>query len=408
MKTQIKNFLFGSIRTDSKIFDWCYLLFRVYAGLSIADGAGLSKVFHKINEKGDDSWNNLAFGAGDWFIKQVGDLGFTFISPTFWAYLAVYGEFIGGLLIAFGIFTRISSIQLAFQFFVVAFIWYGDPVPFIGMYYQQLIFWSFVLTFAVGDGKYSLATLFTRRKKLMELSKPILASVSFLLMTFISQAQMGSLSTEPARTEQSRVSFTVKNPTLKNKTLDFKSYDNQSKIIAAYGYGLNAMASHATNMPVPTYVYEEKNGIKELLFVVTKADDGKTFSVTQKYEISREQYFDAANGEMKLKNALKAKEDNSIESIANRKGLKLVRVHIKSSSWLPSMTHVRYELPWGNDKQMGFSGTISKFKDRGVMLPIGTKIYQCSDKFWDSNTKFTEKLILIVENKKDELTAIMN
>ena len=52
MKTQIKNFLFGSINTDSKVFDWSYLLFRIYAGLSIADGAGLSKVFHKINEKG--------------------------------------------------------------------------------------------------------------------------------------------------------------------------------------------------------------------------------------------------------------------------------------------------------------------------------------------------------------------
>ena len=219
-----------------------------------------------------------------------------------------------------------------------------------------------------------------------------------LLITFISQAQ-----TEPAR-----VSFTVKNPTLKNKILDFKSYDNQSKMIAAYGYGLNALASHATNMPVPVYVFEENNGKKELLFVVTKDDNGKTFSLTQKYEISREQYLDAANGEMKLKNAEKAKEDNSIESVATRKGIKLVKVHIKGSSWLPSMAHVRYELPWGNDKQTGFSGTISKFKDRGVMLPIGTKIYQCSDKFWDKNTKFTEKLILIVDDKINNSIALMS
>jgi uncharacterized membrane protein YphA (DoxX/SURF4 family) len=403
MKMQIKNFLFGSIKTDSKVFDWCYLLFRVYAGLSIADGAGLSKVFHKINEKGDESWSNLAFGAGDWFVKQVGDLGFTFISPTFWAYLAVYGEFIGGLLIAFGIFTRISSIQLAFQFFVVAFIWYGDPAPMIGMYYQQLIFWSFVMTFAVGDGKYSLATLFSRRKKLSKISKPALATVCLLLITFMSEAQTGSPSAEPAR-----VSFSVKNPSLKNKTLDFKSYDKHSKMIGAYGYGLNGLATHATNMPSPCYVYEEKNGKKELLFVVTKDDDGKTFSVNHKYEISREQYLDAANGEMKLKNKERTKEDNSIESVATKKGIKLVKVHIKGSSWLPSMAHVRYELPWGNDKQTGFSGTISKFKDRGIMLPVGTKIFQCSDKFWDSDTKFTERLVLTIEDKKDELTAIMN
>ena len=248
MKTQIKNFLLGSLQTDSKVFDWSYLLFRIYAGLSIATGAGLSKVFHKINEKGDESWNNLAFGTGDWFIKQVGEIGFTFISPTFWAYLAVYGEFIGGLLIAFGIFTRLSSIQLAFQFFIVAFVWYDSPAPMIGMYYQQLIFWSFVMTFAVGDGSYSLATLFSRKNKALVISKPILATVLLSLITFASQAQ-----TEPAR-----VSFTVKNPSMKAKTLDFKSYDNQSKMTGGYGYGLNALASHATNMPCPTYVYEEK------------------------------------------------------------------------------------------------------------------------------------------------------
>jgi hypothetical protein len=227
--------------------------------------------------------------------------------------------------------------------------------------------------------------------------------VCTLLITFMSQAQTGSPSTEPAR-----VSFTVKNPTLKNKTLDFKSYDSQLKMIAAYGYGLNALASHATNMPVPTYIYEEKEGKKELLFVVTKEDNGKTFSVTQKYEISREQYLDAANGEMKLKNAEKVKEDNSIESIAKRKGLKLITVNIKGSSWLPSMAHVRYELPWGNDNQLGFSSSLSKFNGRDLTLPIGTKIYQCSDKYWDRNTKFTEKHILTVDDSKSEMKVVLN
>jgi uncharacterized membrane protein YphA (DoxX/SURF4 family) len=401
MKTQIKNFLFGSINTDSKVFDWCYLLFRVYAGLSIADGAGLSKVFHKINEKGDESWSNLAFGTGDWFVKQVGDLGFTFISPTLWAYLAVYGEFIGGLLIAFGIYTRISSIQLAFQFFIVAFVWYDNPYPFLGMYYQQLIFWSFVMTFAVGDGKYSMATLISRKKKSIELSKPILATVCFLLIIFTSQAQTGLPSTETIR-----VSFTVKNPTLKNKTLDFKSYDSQSKMIAAYGYSLNAMATHATNMPAPTYVYEEKNGTKELLFVVTKADDGKTFSVTQEYEISREQYLDAANGEMKLKESEKVREGNSIENIAKHKGIKLVNVSIKGSSWMLKQVFIRYELPWGNDKAIGFSSTLSKFGMHQEALPVGTKVYQCSGNYWEKNSKHTEKLLLTVENDKDNSVTL--
>ena len=229
-----------------------------------------------------------------------------------------------------------------------------------------------------------------------------------LLITFISQAQTGSPSTGSPSTEPARVSFTVKNPTLKNKTLDFKSYDSQSKMIAGYGYGMNAMATHATNMPVPTYVYEEKDGKKELLFVVKKEDDGKVFSVTQKYEISREQYLDAANGEMKLKNAENLKEGNSIESIAAKKGIKVVGVNIKGSSWFSSMAYVRYELPWGNDNQIGFSSTLSKFQGRYVLLPVGTKVYQCSDKYWSKTTKFTEKLILTVDGAKDDYTVTLN
>jgi uncharacterized membrane protein YphA (DoxX/SURF4 family) len=399
MKTQIKNFLFGSIQTESsKVFDWSYLLFRIYAGLSIADGAGLSKVFHKINEKGDDSWSNLAFGTSDWFVKQVGDLGFTFISPSFWAYLAVYGEFIGGLLIAFGIFTRLSSIQLAFQFFIVAFVWYGDPAPMIGMYYQQLIFWSFVMTFAVGDGKYSLATLFSRKKKSIEFPKPVLATVCFLFMTFMSQAQ----------TEPTRVSFTIKNPSLKSKMVDFKSYSaSHERFTSGYGYLLNGLASHAINLPVPVYVFKDVKGEKELLFVVTAKDNGKTYNVNEDYEISREQWLEAARAEMNQRNFEKAKEDNSIENIAKKKGLKLVNINVKGSSWMPSMAHVRYQLPWGTDNQLGFSSSLSKFNGRDLILPVGTKVYQCSDKYWDRNTKFTEKCILTVDDKKSDITVII-
>lgn len=399
MKTQIKNFLFGSIQTDSKVFDWSYLLFRIYTGLSIANGAGLSKVFHKINEKGDDSWSNLAFGTSEWFVKQVGDLGFTFISPTFWAYLAIYGEFIGGLLIALGIFTRLSSIQLAFQFFVVSFIWYNEPVPMIGMYYQQLIFWSFVMTFAVGDGKYSLATLISSKKQSLSFVKPVLATLCLSFVTFASQAQ-----TEPAR-----VSFTIKNPSLKSKMVDFKSYSStHERFTAGYGYGLNGLASHAVNLPAPVYVYVEKNGEKELLFVVNQKDNGRTYSVNDEYEVSREQCLEAARAEMNQRNFEKAKEDNSVENIAKKKGLKLVSVTVKGSSWFPSMAHVRYELPWGKDNQLGFSTSLSKFSSQGLTLPVGTKIYQCSDKYWSRDTKFTEKLILTVDDKKSDLTVVIN
>ena len=159
------KFIFGASNLNDLFFEISWLLFRLHVGLSIAIGAGLPKVFHKINESGDLSWKNLGVGVPGWFIKQVGEIGFRIPNPSFWAYLAVYGEFIGGLLIAVGLLTRISAIQLAFQFFVVSFIWYKDPAPIVGMYFQQLIFWAFVIVAAKGGGKFSLDHLFWLRKK---------------------------------------------------------------------------------------------------------------------------------------------------------------------------------------------------------------------------------------------------
>lgn len=228
-----------------------------------------------------------------------------------------------------------------------------------------------------------------------QITKIIIACFSFI--AFISQAQT------------TRVSFTIKNPSLKSRTVDFKSYSSTNeRFMAGYGYGLNALASHAVNLPAPVYVFVEKNGKNELIFVVTEKDNGKTYNVNDEYEISREQYLEAARAEMNQRNFEKAKEDNSVENIAKKKGLKLVSVTVKGSSWFPSMAHVRYELPWGNDKQTGFSGSLSKFNGRDLMLPIGSKIYQCSDKYWDKNTKFTEKLILTVDDKKSDLTIVLN
>ena len=230
-----------------------------------------------------------------------------------------------------------------------------------------------------------------------QIKKIIIACLTFI--TFISQAQI-----EPAR-----VSFTIKNPSLKSKLIDFKSYSaSHERFTSGYGYGLNGLATHAVNLPVPVYVFQEKNGKNELIFVVTEKDNGKTYNVNEEYEISREQYLAAARANMNQRNYDKAKDDNSMENIAKKKGLKLVNVNIKGSSWLPSMAHVRYELPWGRDNQLGFSGSLSKFNGRDLMLPVGTKIYRCSNKYWDRDTKFTEKLILTVDEAKSDLTVVLN
>lgn len=138
----MKQFFFGSIFNGNKVFDIAWLLFRFYIGFSIAAGAGWPKM-HDI-------------GAPGWFIEQVGKLGFTFPSPAFWAAAAAWGEFIGGLCIAIGFFTRFSALQLAFQFFIISFVWYNEPAPIIGMYYQQLLFWGFVLIAVSGAGRVSV------------------------------------------------------------------------------------------------------------------------------------------------------------------------------------------------------------------------------------------------------------
>jgi uncharacterized membrane protein YphA (DoxX/SURF4 family) len=409
MQKQISSILFGSSLGHSKLFDVCYSLFRIYAGLSIALGAGLSKAFHKINEKGDLSFDNLTMGAPEWFVKQVSEIGFTFLSPNFWAYLAIYGEFIGGLLIAVGLFTRLSSLQLAFQFFVVSFIWYNDPEPFTGMYYQQLIFWSFVITFGAGDGRYSLAQWFKNRSMLPR-TAPSALKLTILLLLFGTMApQAQTPSTNPDRPTD-RVSFEVKNPTLRGMDIEFRSYYNTrtNKLMGAYGYSLNAMSSHAVNMVAPVRVYRTQGGKKTLILVINTKDEGKSFSLKNTYEISREDYLQAANDELneETNKMSQPNESKSIEQEAQERGISLVTFRVKGSSIWPRQVYVRYQLPWDKSPKTmtGFSSTMSRQSTQKMRLPVGTKVYSCSGKYWEKEAQYTEKLIVTVDEEKNNYT----
>lgn len=172
----MKQFFFGSSFTGNKAFNIAWLLFRFYCGITIAIGAG----WPKMNE----------LSAPGWFVKQVSELGFNFPSPGFWAAAAAWGEFAGGICIAIGFFTRFSAIQLAFQFFVVSFIWYDNPMPMFGMYYQQLIFWGFIVIAFGGSGKYAVDRLIMNHKKasILPVLKPVLG-IFFLLITLGGFAQ---------------------------------------------------------------------------------------------------------------------------------------------------------------------------------------------------------------------------
>lgn len=168
----MKQFLFGSSLNGNKVFNISWLLFRFYIGISIAIGAGWPKM------------NELA--APGWFVKQVGELGFTFPSAGFWAAAAAWGEFVGGLCIAVGFFTRFSALQLAFQFFIISFIWYNEPAPIVGMYYQQLLFWSFVLIAAAGSGKYAVDNYIMNRKTVPALKSFTTATSLLIVFTLAS------------------------------------------------------------------------------------------------------------------------------------------------------------------------------------------------------------------------------
>jgi uncharacterized membrane protein YphA (DoxX/SURF4 family) len=394
----------GSIAHQSAWFESLYLLFRLHVGLSIAFGAGLPKVFHKIDEKGTNDWANLAFGVPERFVKQVSEIGFTFIGPEFWAYLAVYGEFIGGLLIALGLLTRLSAAQLAFQFFVISYVWYGDPEPIVGMYYQQLYFFAFVMALAVGDGRYSLANLFTWLGQRRSAAKLAVAATILGLALTATNAQ--------AQTDgQQRVSFTLGNSSLRGKMVEFRSFDSQRKLVAGYGYWLNGLEKHPVNLPAPVMVYLKKNGKDELLVVVRPADNGKHFSVNQTYPISREDALEEAYLTLNTETAAleAANPEAALAQTAKEKGLKMVSFRVKGASAFPVKVYVRVQLPWDPNPKAntGFTTTLSRSKLMKMTYPVGTRVYVCDGPYWEKDRTYQERLVVAVDEEKENYLFIL-
>lgn len=208
-----------------------------------------------------------------------------------------------------------------------------------------------------------------------------------------------------------RVSFSIKNASLKGKYVEFKNFNNETKGRSGYGYGLNAMSNHAVNLPAPVRVYVQKNGKLELLFVVKKQDNGKQYDVNKTYDISREDYLEASYAELNEETAAlkKADKDKSIEELAKEKNIPLVSFRLSGSSLFGKQVYVRYELPWDRaNKNYGFSRTMNTVSNYKVTLPVGTKVFQCSDVYWEKDRKFTEKLIVTVDSEKQNYSYKLN
>jgi hypothetical protein len=214
-----------------------------------------------------------------------------------------------------------------------------------------------------------------------------------------------------AQTASQEVSFTISNSSLSSKHISFKSYNPVSHKTSGYGYQLNGLSSHAVSLPTPVRVYLIE-GNKQVLFAyITEKDAGKAFSVTQQYPVSAEELQQVSNDEANEAKvaAQQQKKNPSVEQLAAEKGLKLITVQIKCSSFFPHKLHVRYQLPWEKSKsQTGFSISMSKYStSQTLRLPIGTKVYQCSDMFWSNETTFTEKLLLTLNESNGNTTLTL-
>lgn len=98
----LKTILFGGAPIRSVAASAGLALLRIFTGVALAFGHGIGKV-----------------PPSDRFVEGVGKLGFP--APGVFAWAAGLSEFMGGIFLALGLFTRISSLFVAFTMFVAAF-----------------------------------------------------------------------------------------------------------------------------------------------------------------------------------------------------------------------------------------------------------------------------------------------
>jgi putative oxidoreductase len=123
--------------------DFGLLLFRFFVGATMAFSHGLGKV-----------------PPSEQLIQGVTGIGFPL--PVVFAWAAALSEFVGGLLIAAGLFTRLSAVFLGFTMGVAAFVVHGAD-PFNVKEMALLYFASAVLLFFTGAGQYSADRLLRKK-----------------------------------------------------------------------------------------------------------------------------------------------------------------------------------------------------------------------------------------------------
>ena len=148
MRNAIKNFLFGGAGATTRFGDIGLFILRASAGLFIAFGHGLSKVY-----------SDGSFGPPGGFVNRVKEMGFP--APTAFAWMAALIEFVGGILLALGLMTRPVALALTFNMAVAGFVRHAKD-PFSVKELALLYLCAFALFIFTGAGRFSLDKFFRK------------------------------------------------------------------------------------------------------------------------------------------------------------------------------------------------------------------------------------------------------
>ncbi|HEU0013289.1 MAG TPA: DoxX family protein [Longimicrobium sp.] len=142
---RLRTLLFGQPTTHTPAMDAGLLLLRLFAGLALAFGHGMDKL--PPTER---------------FVAGVAEMGYP--APELFAYAAGLSEFVGGLLVALGLFTRPAAFLAFFTVANAAVLRHaGDP---FGEREKALLFAATMLLFVLGGpGRFSLDALIRGRRR---------------------------------------------------------------------------------------------------------------------------------------------------------------------------------------------------------------------------------------------------